>query len=217
MKMFISCPNRNCRRKLQNMPLSQSRGSRGVSFSHKAGGCQKADLVLATDPDCDRLGVGVRHKGKIRLITGNEIGILLTDYLLSERKRQKTLPQSPIIIKTIVSTDLIYDIAKDYNGEVIDVLTGFKFIGEKLGELEAKNQLERFVFAFEESYGYMAGAYVRDKDGVVASMLVAEMAEHYLNQDKTLIDRLEEIYERYGYNTSLLKSIEFKGMEGAKK
>ncbi|HHW90138.1 MAG TPA: phospho-sugar mutase [Clostridiales bacterium] len=197
-------------------PYPNPEAQEALSLAIKLADAKKADLILATDPDCDRLGIGVRHKGKIRLITGNEIGILLADYLLSERKRQGTLPNSPIIIKTIVSTDLIYDIAQDYNGEVIDVLTGFKFIGEKLGELEAKNQLERFVFAFEESYGYMAGAYVRDKDGVVASMLVAEMAEHYLNQDKTLIDRLEEIYERYGYNTSLLKSIEFKGMEGTK-
>lgn len=195
-------------------PYPNPEAQETLSLAIKLADSKKADLVLATDPDCDRLGVGVRHKGKIKLITGNEIGILLVDYLLSERKRQGTLPQSPVIIKTIVSTDLIDEIAKDYNAQVFDVLTGFKFIGEKIGTIEAQGELDRFVFAFEESYGYMAGAYVRDKDGVVAAMLVAEMAEHYLNQDKTLIDRLEEIYQQYGFSSSLQKSLEFKGMQG---
>jgi phosphoglucomutase len=196
-------------------PYPNPEAQEALSLAIKLADAKKADLILATDPDCDRLGIGIRHKGKIKLITGNEIGILLVDYLLSQRKRLGTLPQSPIIIKTIVSTDLIYDIAKDYNAQVIDVLTGFKFIGEKIGLLESKGEVDRFVFAFEESYGYLAGPYVRDKDGVVAAMLVAEMAEFYLNQDKTLVDRLEEIYEHYGYHTSVQKSLEFKGIEGS--
>ncbi|HEY8443737.1 MAG TPA: phospho-sugar mutase [Clostridia bacterium] len=196
-------------------PYPNPEAQEALTLAIKLADAKKADLILATDPDCDRLGVGVRHKGKIKLITGNEIGILLVDYLLSERKRLGTLPQNPIIIKTIVSTDLIYDIAKDYNAEVIDVLTGFKFIGEKIGLLESRGEVDRFVFAFEESYGYLAGPYVRDKDGVVAAMLVAEMADKYLSQGKTLVDRLEELYEHYGYHTSVQKSIEFKGIQGA--
>lgn len=196
-------------------PYPNPEAQEALALAIKLADAKKADLILATDPDCDRLGVGVKHKGKIRLLTGNETGTLLADYLLSQRKNLGTLPKDPILIKTIVSTDIIYDIAKDYNAQVIDVLTGFKFIGEQIGLLESKGEADRFVFGFEESYGYLAGPYVRDKDGVVAAMLVAEMADYYLKQGKTLVDRLEEIYQKYGYHTSLQKSIEFKGMQGA--
>jgi phosphoglucomutase len=200
----------------ETCPYPNPEAAETLALAIKLADKKNADLILATDPDCDRLGIGVRQKGKIKLLTGNEVGILLTDYLLSEKKRLGKLPSKPFIIKTIVTTDLIYEIAKDYNAKVYDVLTGFKFIGEKLGVIEKQNELDNFILAFEESYGYMAGAYVRDKDGVVAAMLVAEMAQHYLCQQKTLIDRLEEIYECYGYNANLLKSIEFKGMQGIK-
>lgn len=200
----------------ETCPYPNPEAAEALNLAIKLADKKDADLILATDPDADRLGIGVRHKGKIKLMTGNEVGILLADYLLSEKKRLGTLPSNPFIIKTIVTTDLIYEIAKDYNAQVFDVLTGFKFIGEKIGIAEKQNQLDNFILGFEESYGYMAGAYVRDKDGVVASMLVAEMAEHYLNQQKTLVDRLNEIYEHYGYNSNILKSIEFKGMEGTK-
>lgn len=200
----------------ETCPYPNPEAAEALSLAIKLADKKDADLILATDPDSDRLGTGVRHKGKIRLLTGNEVGILLSDYLLSEKKRLGKLPAAPFIIKTIVTTDLIYEIAKDYNAKVYDVLTGFKFIGEKLGVIENQNGLDNFILAFEESYGYMAGPYVRDKDGVVAAMLVAEMAEHYLHQGKTLVDRLNEIYEQYGYNANVLKSLEFKGMEGIK-
>lgn len=195
-------------------PYPNPEAAAALEYALKLADVKKAELVLATDPDCDRLGAAVRHNGKMKLLTGNEVGILLSDYLLSQKKIQGTLPLKPYIIKTIVTSDMIYDIAKDYNAEVGDVLTGFKFIGERLKLMEEEGWLDRFVLGFEESYGYMAGAYVRDKDGVVASMLVAEMAEYYMKQNKTLIDRLCELFEKYGYSESVVKSIEFKGMEG---
>lgn len=174
-----------------------------------------ADLVLATDPDCDRVGIAVKDKGEYKLISGNEVGILLTYYLLEQRKQNKTLPDNPILVKTIVSTDLVFEIAKTYNAEVKNVLTGFKFIGGVITGLEAIGQENRYVFGFEESYGYMSGTHVRDKDAVNGSMIIAEMCEHFLTKEKkTLVEVLDELYKKYGYTQSYTKSFDFKGASG---
>lgn len=173
-----------------------------------------SDILLATDPDADRVGVAVRHKKEYRLLTGNETGILLCNYLLSQRKEAGTLPKNPIIIKTIVSTSLVNEIAKEYGAKVTEVLTGFKYIGEQIGLLEKAGKEDSFVLGFEESYGYLSGSYVRDKDAVAACMLVAEMASHYKKQGKTLIDELEGIYGKYGKYSHRLKSLEFAGASG---
>lgn len=155
-----------------------------------------ADLLLATDPDCDRVGTAVRHNGEYVLISGNEMGALLLSYILERRTALGTMPQDPITIKTIVTTPLIDAIAKAYNVQVINVLTGFKFIGEQITMLEEKGEENRYVFGFEESYGYLSGPYVRDKDAVNASMLICEMASFYKLQNKTLVDVLNGLYER---------------------
>ena len=162
--------------------------------------CEKmeADLFLATDPDGDRVGVAALRDGKYERLNGNQVGILLADYILRTRREQGSLPKHPVIYKTIVTTEMIKKIAEEYQAEVIDTLTGFKYIGEKLGELEDKGELHRFVFGVEESCGYLIGPYVRDKDGVGAAMMICEMAEEYKKQGKTLWDTLEELYERYG-------------------
>ncbi|HCC35463.1 MAG TPA: phosphoglucomutase, partial [Ruminococcaceae bacterium] len=159
----------------------------------------KADLLLATDPDCDRVGIAVRDGEEYKLMSGNEVGALLLDYILSRRSEQGSLPKNPVVIKTIVTTGIASAIARDYGCTVLNLLTGFKFIGEQIGILEKKNQENRFVFGFEESYGYLAGSYVRDKDAVVASMLIAEMVAYYLKQGKTLLEVMNGIYEKYGY------------------
>ncbi|HML37389.1 MAG TPA: phospho-sugar mutase, partial [Bacillota bacterium] len=190
------------------------------------------DLLLATDPDCDRLGIAVRHKdgaGKdnFQLITGNETGILLLDYICAARKeagasggrdgssrRSKPMPADPLAIKTIVSSKMTDKVAKNYGVTVIDVLTGFKFIGEQIGILEAKGEDGRYIFGFEESYGYLSGTYVRDKDAVDASMLICEMAAYYKKDGKTLVDRLNELYETYGYYKNDLLEFAFEGAAG---
>ena len=157
-----------------------------------------ADIFLATDPDSDRVGVVAKRGKDYERLNGNQVGVLLLDYMLNTRKEQGTLPQKPIVIKTIVTTEMVEKIAKDFGAEVINTLTGFKYIGEQIGELEKKDELERFVFGVEESYGYLIGPYVRDKDAVGAIMLLCEMADHYKKRGKTLWDRMEELYEIYG-------------------
>ncbi|MBQ9673934.1 MAG: phospho-sugar mutase [Ruminococcus sp.] len=182
--------------------------------------CQKVkpDLLLATDPDADRVGIAVPlEDGSYRLITGNETGIMLTNYLLSVRKEKGTLPDNPIIVRTIVTTILIDKICKKYNCELKKVLTGFKYIGEIILNLEKNNEKDRYVFGFEESYGYLAGTYVRDKDAVVASMLICEMAAYYRKQGKTLAHVMDEIYEEYGYYKNVTLSFSFEGSTGMKK
>ena len=159
---------------------------------------ENPDLLLATDPDSDRCGIAVRHNGEYILTTGNEVGCLMLDYILKARKEKGTLPNNPVAVKTIVTSDLAAKIAENYGCELREVLTGFKFIGEQIYLLEEKNEEERFVLGFEESYGYLAGTYVRDKDAVIASMLICEMASYYKSQGKTLIDVLNELYEKYG-------------------
>ncbi len=172
------------------------------------------DIVIGTDPDADRIGAAVKTNDGYRLITGNEMGVLLIDYIFSHYKR---LPKRPVVVKTIVTTDLARVVAEGYGAEVREVLTGFKYIGETIKKLEAKNEGERFVFGYEESYGYLSGAYVRDKDAVVATMLVAEMAADYLKEGKTLADVLDGIYAKYGRYFHRTVSFTYEGVAGAEK
>ena len=176
----------------------------------------KPDLLLATDPDADRVGIAVEKNGEYRLFTGNEVGALLLEYILKGRKANGTLPENPVAVKTIVTTDVCCKIAEDYGCELRDVLTGFKFIGEQIGLLEAAGEENRYVFGFEESYGYLAGGYVRDKDAVVASMLICEMVAYYKTQGKNLIDVLDELYSKYGYYYCSQKSFTCEGQAGMK-
>lgn len=174
----------------------------------------KPDLLLATDPDSDRVGIAVADGDGYRLMTGNETGIMLTNYILSNRKALGTLPENPIIVKTVVTSVLIERIAAKYGCELKNVLTGFKYIGEQILELEQKKEENRYVFGFEESYGYLAGTYVRDKDAVVASMLICEMAAYYKKQGKSLANVIDELYEEYGFYMNKTLSFEFEGASG---
>ena len=176
----------------------------------------KPDIIFGTDPDCDRIGVVVFNKEEYKTLSGNEIGILLSNYIMHSLKESDLMPNNPIILKTIVTTDLVKRIAKDYNVEVMDVLTGFKYIGEKVTEFE-NNKDKDFIFAFEESYGYLAGNFVRDKDAIITAMLISEMTLYYKGKGKTLCDALLEIYKQYGYYKENLISIELQGKEGQDK
>ncbi|MEE0761972.1 MAG: phospho-sugar mutase [Acutalibacteraceae bacterium] len=179
---------------------------------------EKPDLLLATDPDADRVGIAVIDSdGSYRLLTGNETGIMLTDYILSNRKRLGTLPEKPIIVKTIVTSIMIDRLCEKYGCELKNVLTGFKYIGEVILNLEPASETDRFVFGFEESYGYLAGSYVRDKDAVVASMLICEMAAYYKKQGKTLAQVIDAMYEEYGYYKNTTLSFSFDGAAGMQK
>lgn len=173
------------------------------------------DLMIGTDPDCDRVGAAVPDgKGGYRLITGNEMGLILLDYICRIRTARGTMPQNPVAMTTIVSTDMATPIAAKYGVELRRTLTGFKFIGEQIGLLEAQGQAERFIFGFEESYGYLSGGYVRDKDGVNATLLVCEAAAWYAKQGMTLLDALEALYQEYGYYRDALCSFTFEGESG---
>ena len=176
-----------------------------------------ADILIATDPDCDRVGVAVREGRSTRILTGNEVGILLFDYILEARRERGSMPKRPVAVKTIVTTDLAERIAKKHNVTVKNVLTGFKYIGETVGELEKHGRASDYVFGFEESCGYLSSSYVRDKDGVFAAYLVAEMAAYYKKQGKSLSDRLSEIYREHGYSVTELRSYAFGGADGFKK
>lgn len=174
----------------------------------------KPDLLLATDPDSDRVGIAVADGDSYRLMTGNETGIMLTNYILSSRKALGTLPANPIMVKTVVTSVLTERIASKYGCELRNVLTGFKYIGEQILELEQNNEENRYIFGFEESYGYLAGTYVRDKDAVVASMLICEMAAYYKKQGKSLANVIDELYEEYGYYKNTTLSFDFEGASG---
>lgn len=179
---------------------------------------ETVDLILGTDPDCDRIGVVVRNnKGEYITLTGNQTGVLLTEYILSQKKANRTLPENGVIIKTIVTTEMARAIAENYNVELMDVLTGFKFIGEKIKEFEENGNNKQYIFGFEESYGYLAGTYARDKDAVVAAMLIAEMAAWYKSRGMTLYEGLQELYKKYGVYLESLKSITLEGKAGAEK
>lgn len=178
----------------------------------------KPDVLLATDPDADRVGIAVPdYDGSYRLLTGNEVGIMLTDYILKSRKSNGTLPQNPVIVKTIVTSILIDRICQKYNCELRNVLTGFKYIGEVILNLEKDNQTDRFVFGFEESSGYLAGTYVRDKDAVVASMLICEMTAYYKKQGQKLSEVIDAIYNEYGYYLNTTLNFSFNGAAGMQK
>lgn len=176
-----------------------------------------ADVIFGTDPDCDRIGVVVKdNKGEFRVLTGNQTGMLLVNYVLGSLKELNKLPKNGVVIKTIVTTESVRKMAEAYGVKLIDVLTGFKYIGEKIGEFEETGSNE-YLIGFEESYGYLFGTFSRDKDAVVASMLIAEMTLYYKKQGKTLYDALVEIYEQYGYFKESLVSVELKGKEGQEK
>jgi len=177
----------------------------------------KPDLLLATDPDCDRVGIAVNYCGEYKLLSGNDVGALLLDYILNGRKVEGTLPENPIAVKTIVTTELCQKIAENYDCELKNVLTGFKFIGEQIALLEEKGEEERYVFGFEESYGYLAGGYVRDKDAVIGSMLICEMTAYYKTKGKNLIDILNGLYDKYGYYSCSQKSFTCEGQTGMEK
>ena len=174
------------------------------------------DLLLATDPDCDRVGIAIPYDGEYKLLTGNDVGALLLDFIIDRRRANGTLPKNPIAVKTIVTTELCRKIAEDKGVQLIDVLTGFKFIGEQIGILEEKGEENRFIFGFEESYGYLGGSYVRDKDAVIASMLICEMVAYYKSQGKNLIDVLDSLYKKYGYFICGQLSFTCEGASGMK-
>lgn len=174
----------------------------------------KPDLLLATDPDCDRVGIAVKKDDDYVLLTGNETGCLLLNYVLSGRTEQATLPQNPVVIKTIVTSNLATQIAAKYGCELREVLTGFKYIGEQIVEMENEGHPERYLFGFEESYGYLAGTHARDKDAVVASMLICEMAAYYANQGLSLIEVLDSLYREHGVYRHLLINVQFEGAKG---
>lgn len=179
---------------------------------------EKPDLLLATDPDCDRVGIAIPDKnGEYKLVSGNEVGALLLHYICEQKTKNNTLPKNPLAVKTIVSTELATKICEDYNVEIIDVLTGFKFIGEQILNLEKLNQEDRFIFGFEESYGYLSGTYVRDKDAVVASMLICEVAAFYKNQGLSLLDAINSIYNKYGLFLQSQESFTLEGKSGMQK
>ena len=183
----------------------------GMEYARK----YNADLLLATDPDCDRVGIAVKNTmGEYELLTGNQTGLLLLDYICSQRIKHDRMPADSVMIKTIVTTDMGEQIASHYGLRTINVLTGFKFIGEQIGKLEQENKAESYVFGFEESYGYLAGSYVRDKDGVVGSYMICEMFSYYATKGISLLDKLDELYKTYGYCLNTLHSYEFDGCIG---
>ena len=187
---------------------------KGLALAKETG----ADLMLATDPDADRVGIAMRTSdGEYELVSGNEMGVLLLDYIAAGRKEAGTMPERPVAVKSVVSTQLADKVAEHYGVELRSVLTGFKWIGDQIHRLESENEAERFIFGFEESYGYLAGTYVRDKDAVVASMLICEMAAYYRSIGSSIKARLEEIYETYGHYLNAVDSFEFPGLSGMEK
>ena len=187
---------------------------KGLELAKKIG----ADLMLATDPDADRVGIAMKcPDGSYELVSGNEMGVLLLDYICAGRIEKGTMPKNPVAVKSIVSTPLADLVAKHYGVELRHTLTGFKWIGDQIAQLEANGDEERFIFGFEESYGYLAGSYVRDKDAVVGSMLICEMAAYYRSIGSSIKQRLEEIYAQYGRFLNQVDSYEFAGLSGMDK
>ena len=176
-----------------------------------------ADLLLATDPDCDRCGIAVKGENGYQLLTGNEVGLLLLDFICSQRIRHNQMPEHPVFVKTIVTMDLAEKIADHYGVQTINVLTGFKFIGEVIGGLEKIGREQDYICGFEESYGYLTGTYVRDKDAVNAAFMICEMFAFYKTRGITLLEKLNELYSQYGYCMNTLHSFEFDGSAGMQK
>ena len=183
----------------------------GIEYAEE----NNADLLLATDPDCDRVGVAVRdEQGEYRILTGNQIGVLLLDYICSQRSKHNKLPEAAVMIKTVVTTAMVEQVAASYGVRTINVLTGFKYIGEQIGLLEQQGLESNYIFGFEESCGYLSGAYVRDKDGVNAAFLICEMYSYYATHGVSLLQKLDELYRKHGYSINLSRSYEFKGSTG---
>lgn len=200
---FPTCP-------YPNPEIKEAMGL-GIEYAKKC----NADLLLATDPDCDRVGIAVKNKtGEYELLTGNQTGMLLLDYICSQRQRHGKMPVDPVMVKTIVTMDMGEQIASHYGLRTINVLTGFKFIGEQIGKLEQQGKAESYVFGFEESYGYLTGSYVRDKDGVDGAYMICEMFSYYAARGISLLEKLEELYKTYGYCLNSLHSYEFDGSAG---
>ena len=186
----------------------------GLELAEKNG----ADLMLATDPDADRVGIAIRcPDGSYELVSGNEVGVLLLDYICQGRIETGTMPKNPVAVKSIVSTPLADAVAASYGVEMRNVLTGFKWIGDQIARLEAAGEVERFIFGFEESYGYLAGSYVRDKDAIIGSMLICEMAAYYRSIGSSIKERLESIYAKFGRYLNKVDSFEFPGLSGMEK
>lgn len=203
---FTTCPYPN--------PEIYEALEKGLELAKKVG----ADLMLATDPDADRVGIAMKcPDGSYELVSGNEMGVLLLDYICAGRIEKGTMPKNPVAVKSIVSTPLADLVAKHYGVELRHTLTGFKWIGDQIAQLEANGEEERFIFGFEESYGYLAGSYVRDKDAIVGSMLICEMAAYYRSIGSSIKQRLEEIYEQYGRFLNKVDSYEFDGLSGMDK
>lgn len=175
---------------------------------------EKADLLLATDPDCDRVGIAVLSNGEYVLLSGNDVGVLLTEYMLSQRRAKGILPENASMTKSFVSTPLINTVAEKYGCKVTDVLTGFKYVGEFVSNLAKKGEDDGFIMGFEESYGYLIGTHARDKDGVAASLMVCEMAAYYKSKGKTLVDVLGDIYDEHGVTVDRLYNFFFEGAKG---
>ena len=174
--------------------------------------------MLATDPDADRVGIAMKcPDGSYELVSGNEMGVLLLDYICAGRIEKGTMPEKAVAVKSIVSTPLADAVAKHYGVEMRNVLTGFKWIGDQIAGLEAAGEVDRFIFGFEESYGYLAGPYVRDKDAIIGSMLICEMAAYYRSIGSSIKQRLEEIYAQYGRYLNKVDSFEFPGLSGMDK
>jgi len=204
-----------------NLPTVKSPNPEEISafeLAIKMAKKEDVELIIGTDPDCDRVGVVVRGVGgEYIALSGNMVGVLLTEYILAGKKAMGTLPKSGVVIKTIVTSYMADDICAAYGVEVMNVLTGFKFIGEKIKEFECNGNTKEYIFGFEESYGYLAGTYARDKDAVVASMLIAEMAAWYKMRNMTLYDGLMAMYEKYGYYLEKLISVTMEGLDGVSK
>lgn len=202
---FPTCPYPN--------PEIRQAFERAIALSET----KKADLLLATDPDCDRVGIAVLDGSEYKLMSGNEVGIMLTEYLLSSLQEKGKLPENPIVVKTIVTSRLVAKIAETYGAQTADLLTGFKYIGELVTNLEKKGETDRFIIGMEESYGYLRGAHCRDKDAVVASMLICEMAAYYKAKGQSLYDFMQSIYKKYGMYLNTLLNFGFEGAAGMQK
>ncbi len=200
---FPTCPYPN--------PEIREAMALGIEYANK----NNADILLATDPDCDRVGIAVKDKnGEFVLLSGNMTGCLLLDYICAKRIKNNTMPKDPVLVKTIVTSDLGDKIAASYGVKTVNVLTGFKFIGEQIAALEAKGCEDSYIFGFEESYGYLSGSYVRDKDAVDGAFLICEMFAYYKTKGISLLDKLNELYEKFGYTLNTLHSYQFEGSNG---
>ena len=203
---FPTCPYPN--------PETREAMELGLETCRKTG----ADLLLATDPDCDRCGIAVKdEEGNYQLLSGNEVGLLLLDFICSQRQKHDRMPEHPVFVKTVVTMDLAEKIAARYGVETVNVLTGFKFIGEVIGKLEKEGRAQDYIFGFEESYGYLTGSYVRDKDAVNAAFMICEMFAYYQTRGISLLRKLEELYGDYGFCLNTLHSYEFPGSSGMAK